>query len=242
MKRFLPLLLGFSCISLLACDDATDGTGGAGTASTTASGSTSVTGSTTGNGSTSTGSASSTSSGMTVDLSECQTSDDCPGGVCVDVNNGFKMCATPVEEVTMCSTPKDPSDECCSNADCVMPGAKCVRTPVVAVCSGVPPLEHNTCAVDQCAINSDCQGGICAPPGTVGNKVRTCVAAQCTGTSCAGSGLPCALVREPCCNTPAGFYCIDTCKQNSDCMDGYCEVNQQTMTPECKAGSPPCPA
>lgn len=245
MKRFLPLVLPLAFLPSLACDDGTGGTGGAGTASTDASGSTTtVTASNSGSGSTGTGS--STSSGMIPDLSECDTSNDCPGGVCVAVNGAFKMCAAPIEEATLCTNPE--LDECCSTSECTAtPGAKCVKTPVVAQCSGVPPLEYNVCAVDECGTNADCPGGVCAPPGTVGNKVRTCVAAQCNGTSCPASaehpgGLPCALVREPCCNTPQGFYCIDTCRQSSDCMDGYCEVDPMTNTPACKSGSPICPA
>lgn len=174
-----------------------------------------------------------TGGGSTVDLSECASDTDCPGGTCVEVHGGYRLCQVPVPEATMCG--KNNLDECCTSADCAM-GA-CYLGPLVPFCGGIIPPAYNQCGSDQCASDADCAGGACMPAGTVGNAIATCVPSAC-GPGC-GAGEGCALVRDPCCNGPAGFFCVDPasgCQSNSDCPGGYCENGT------CMAGGPICPA
>ncbi|MFO0613997.1 MAG: hypothetical protein U0414_15500 [Polyangiaceae bacterium] len=172
------------------------------------------------------------------DLSECHSNADCPGGTCVEVNVGFKTCQYPVDEATTCDNPG--MDACCNSSECKA-NEKCVRTPVKPVCAGIPQPEFNTCASDECASDADCNGGVCAPAGTFGNKVNACLPAQCSGVCGLETMAPCAIVRDPCCNTAIGFFCIHECNKNEDCPGGYCEIDQATMSPKCKQGAPPCP-
>lgn len=172
--------------------------------------------------------------GTTVDLSECNSDTDCPGGTCVEVVDGYRLCQAPVPEATMCG--KNGLDECCTSADC-MNGAACYLGPLVPFCGGIIPQAFNQCGSDECATDADCAGGACMPAGTVGNAIATCVPSEC-GAGC-GAGQDCALVRDPCCNGPAGFFCVDPtngCQSNDDCPGGYCEAGT------CMAGAPLCPA
>lgn len=219
------------------------GAGGSGASSTTASTSTSATSGTTAtSGSAATSSTTtSTGSGDPLDLSECQGDTDCPdGATCVDVNAGFKLCKHPVLEATQCA---DPADECCNTTECGT-GKKCVAGPPTAHCGGAQPRMNNVCVADECATQADCPGAaLCMPAGTVGNAMNVCVPAACTGTFCGQESLsPCALLRDPCCQSvPIGFYCVSECIQNADCPGGYCELSPADGGPKCQSGSAPCP-
>lgn len=239
MKRTSFLLTAIGALALAGCDDGTTTTGTGGATTSSASQTSTASGSTTATTTTGSTSATSTSSGMGNDLSECTSNADCPGGACVDVNNGFKMCQLPVVEATACQNPG--MDACCNTTECKQ-GEICVPNPITPHCAGIPQPEFNVCAKDECASNADCQGGVCMPAGTIGNKVKVCMQAQCFGTICGQESItPCAMVREPCCNTAVGFYCIDECRKNEDCPGGYCDVNQQTLSPDCEMGGPTCP-
>lgn len=170
------------------------------------------------------------------DLSECDTDAECPGGECVDLHGGYRVCKYPVVEATACLDPSN--DECACNAlTCANP-AKCLEAPLTSTCGGAQPLQYNVCAVDECSVDAECPTGtFCAPAGTVGNKINFCMTAQCSGICGQESPRPCALVRDPCCQNPVGFYCIPKggCRTNQDCPDGHCAVGV------CQPGGPPCP-
>ncbi|NUP12071.1 MAG: hypothetical protein HOW73_38995, partial [Polyangiaceae bacterium] len=172
-----------------------------------------------------------------LDKSECEGDEDCPGGTCIDINGGYKACQFPVTEATMCTG--SASDQCCDASDC-NDGDRCYEAPILPHCGGPQPAMYNACAGDQCASNADCTDGVCVPAGVVGNKVAMCIPAQCFGTICGQKSLSsCALVREPCCGSPAGFYCIDEntgCQTSADCPDGYCDLGV------CMAGEALCPS
>ncbi|MFO0551407.1 MAG: hypothetical protein U0271_23655 [Polyangiaceae bacterium] len=167
------------------------------------------------------------------DLSECGDDTDCPGGTCVAINAGYRVCQLPVVEATMCS--KSGLDECCSTAECIN-GGVCVAGPAFPFCGGAVPDMHNVCAIDQCANNADCgDQAVCVPPGTVGNKARMCVYAECFATCGQKSLRACALVRDSCCGAPDGFFCINDCHVDADCPGGYCQAGT------CMPGGPACP-
>jgi len=107
----------------------------------------------------------------------------------------------------------------------------------------------NVCAEDLCASDSDCQGSdqFCAAPGVFGNAVRFCAPFRCrTDADCtAASGGICAPVKNPCCNSWTGLFCVypDGCRTDADCDTGqYCDVNYAEGTGECMDGGPMCPA
>lgn len=213
-------------------DDDGSSTGGAGSGGTAGDGTGAAGGMGAQGGS---GATSSGGSGSSLDLSECATSADCPSGECVELHDGYRVCRELVGETTTCTG--SALDQCCNTSECTSP-AICVETPVTAFCGGAVQETHNVCATDECANNDDClEGSICAPQGTVGNKVAICLLAECSGVCGQESLSPCALVRDPCCEAPIGFFCIpeDGCHTNADCEDGYCEMGV------CKSGAPPCP-
>ena len=234
----LAFVLGAGLASLLTfvgCGDDDSATGGSGGGSTTTS--TSTTGATSTSSSSTTASSSSTGQGggSNLDASGGDGPEDCPGGEGGDINAGYHACQYPVDEATACTGSK--LDECCDSSECEQ-GA-CFPAPLVPFCGGVQPEEYNACGSDLCATNDDCPGGVCIPAGVVGNQVAMCVPAQCFGTVCGQESLSsCALVRDPCCNGPAGFFCIDPetgCQTNEDCPDGHCAAGV------CMAGPPICP-
>lgn len=230
----LLVLAGCSWV-MWACgddDSATGGGGGGTTSSTTGATSTSTATTSTTTGSTTTGQG----GGPNLDKSECDGPEDCPGGECVDINGGgYHACKYPVVEATMCTG--SVLDECCDTSECIT--GKCLAAPLEPYCGGPQPAMYNACGVDQCLTNADCTDGVCVPAGVVGNQVAMCVPAMCFGTVCGQESLSsCALVRDPCCNGPAGFICIeeDGCQSNADCPGGYCEQGV------CMQGAPLCPA
>lgn len=172
--------------------------------------------------------------GNALDLSECDSNADCPNGTCVNLNGSYRVCQFPPVPATDCSGSK--LDTCCSADDCPRE-QDCFATPITPFCGGIKLEPHNECAGDQCQADADCgDASICAPAGTVGNKVKMCLAAACTGICGQESLSPCALMRDPCCGNPVGFYCAFECHTDEECPDGYCNLGT------CETGVPACPA
>jgi hypothetical protein len=173
---------------------------------------------------------------------DCHTDADCPGGACVPVTpGGFLVCQTPPVKATVCGSTQD---QCCAGKPC--PGnVPCYAGPLVPFCAGIPMEPYNQCAVDQCTQDAECASGqICALAGTLGVKIRACVAAACkTAADCTTvPGGVCAPVQDPCCNTTAGLYCVypGGCRSNADCGPGqYCQASGDQAT--CQTGAPICP-
>jgi hypothetical protein len=192
------------------------------------------------------GSAEGGAGGAIPNSGDCDSDDDCPGGTCVELTpGGFRVCATPPTEATMCTG--SGFDSCCTTAECAE--GICYESPLVPFCAGVVMEPHNECGVDQCAKDADCMngesGGACVPAGALGFKVAACISAACRhDTDCADEpGGICATIEEPCCGTTAGLFCVypsDGCRTSSECADGYCSVNGDRT--ECVAGQPLCPA
>ncbi len=255
MRRSFCLIVGALTFSpLFACGDS-GGTGGS-----TGTGSTSTT-------STSTGTGGALNSGM-----DCDSAADCPpDGDCVELTpGGFRVCQFPVVEATMCINSGSggggtggagtggagtggagtgggatgPVDECCDSDGC---NNRCVLAPVLPSCGGPVEAPHNVCTdgQNQCDTAQDCGGNICAPSGTIGNKVRQCIEAKCgTDSECtAEDGGRCQLVFEPCCGLARGLFCVyptGGCRKNEDCDAGnYCDVTGNDA--KCVAGTPTCP-
>jgi hypothetical protein len=136
-------------------------------------------------------------------------------------------------------------DQCCATKPCAN-GEACYAGPLVPVCSGMAQEPYNRCAMDQCSQDADCVASqICAPAGTLGMKIRTCVAARCKlDADCtAAPGGVCAPVAEPCCGTSAGLACVypsGGCRSSADCASSeYCDVVGDTAS--CQPGAPVCP-
>lgn len=226
--------------ALLACETTltvvTEGDGGAGAGASGAGGSSTVMTTSSAAGGEGVG-ASTGTGGDPYDKSECDSAADCPGGACVEVNLGYRICQYLPVEATAC--PGSGLDECCDSSACAN-GEKCFAAPLVPFCGGVQVEPHNECGADRCTTDDDCDEGVCMPAGTVGNAVAMCVSAACGGLLCGQESLSsCALVREPCCNGPLGFMCIDQstgCQNNAECDEGYCDAGV------CVDGGPICPA
>jgi hypothetical protein len=252
--KMQALVVGVSVVTLaalgLGCGDSgTGGTGGTGASSSSASSmSTASTGTGTGTGTSSAGTGTSTSTSSTgsgMNFGDCATNADCPpNGTCVEVApGGFRLCQFPVAEATMCDSP---NDACCTSADCMMPD-KCYAGPLMPSCQGIQPAPKNVCASDTCLSSVDCEGkAACMPQGTVGNAVAGCLPAACLhDTDCvAHAGGICATVKEPCCGTVAGLFCVYptiSCRTSNDCPGGYCGFDMNNE-PVCMPGLPLCPA
>jgi len=241
-----PLFL----LTVLACGDSGDTTGGgaSGTGATTT---------TTGQG-----------GGGVTGSGDCDTDGDCPGGTCVALTpGGFRVCKIPVVEATMCqnggtggggtggagvggaggggvggNNPGGPTDECCTSDDC---NNRCVAAPLIPHCGAQEPA-HNVCTDNQgeCDNAQDCDGNLCADPGTIGNKVRQCLTTKCGADSecTAEAGGLCELVFG-CCDLPRGLYCVyptGGCRHDSDCGAGnFCDV--QGNDAKCSPGAAQCP-
>jgi len=172
----------------------------------------------------------------------------CPdnGSTCTElVPGGFTVCALQVEEATACTG--SGMDDCCETSECAE-GA-CYPYPSFPSCGGAQPPEMNVCASDLCENDSDCQGSdqFCAPRGVNNNAVRYCMPKGCTtDADCnAKADGKCAPVRNPCCGSWTGLFCVypDGCRTDGDCDNGqYCDVNWDEGTGECMDGGPMCPA
>ncbi|CAN92111.1 hypothetical protein predicted by Glimmer/Critica [Sorangium cellulosum So ce56] len=176
---------------------------------------------------------------------DCHTDANCPGSTCVDITpGGFRVCKTNYPPAETCARPD--FDECCTTEDCG-PGSTCLAAPLLPYCGGPPPLENNVCAKDLCSSDDECPGGLCAPAGTLNNKVRACVSARCRlDADCdAEPGGICATVRDPCCNQPEGLFCVypgSGCRSSSDCGQGeYCGRDAGGAA-RCIVGDVVCPA
>lgn len=173
-------------------------------------------------------------------LGDCETNADCPpDGSCIELTpGGYRVCQYPVVEATSCTTK---IDLCCNSLDCEGVGESCLVTPITPFCGGVQQQPHNECAADQCATDADCDTDeICAPAGTLGSQIRVCLTTACQG-GCA-PGVPCAVIRNPCCGAPLGLFCASGCLTDADCPGGYCDVDQETQESVCRDGAPLCPA
>jgi hypothetical protein len=263
MKRFAWTMAGtLACAAAglgVGCsDDVSETTGAGGTTgsgtTTTASGttttgtmSTSTTGTSTGTGTSTTSTGTGGTGGGGDNSGDCASDADCPGSACVEITpGGFRVCKKAVVEATECFAPD--FDECCTTAECDVAGALCIASPLTPYCGGPQPIEQNFCATDFCAEDLDCGndgGSICAPVGTLGNKVRACVAAACKldGDCAASPGGICAPVSDACCNAPSGLFCVypGGCRSNADCATGFCQV-QPDGSASCEEGVPVCPA
>lgn len=215
---------------------ASGGSGGAGAAG----GGTGATGGGTGG----TGAAGGGGSGGGINSGDCDTDADCPGATCVEITpGGFRVCKVSFAPAETCGQPD--FDECCSSAD-YSSGETCLAAPLTPYCGGPAPLEYNACGKDECAADLECPAGLCAPTGTLGNKVRACYSASCLlDSDCTAlAGGICAPVVEPCCNQPVGLFCVypGGCRTTSDCGQGeYCEIQPDGST-ECVVGDIACPA
>lgn len=175
---------------------------------------------------------------------DCDDAADCPpDGDCVELTpGGFRVCQYPVIEATSCISE---DDQCCDSTECEI-GLLCLETPILPFCGGVQMVPSNVCAGPTCVSSLDCRGAAaCVEAGTVGNKVKSCIAAQCsTNADCEASpGGICAPVQEPCCNGVAGLYCIyeGNCRSSADCgNDEHCGFD--AAGPTCLPGPPICPA
>ncbi len=216
-----------------------------GTVSTTGSGGATMSnGATTSSGTITASSSSSGAGGSANPPGECKQNSDCPpDGTCVElIAGGYRVCQFPTVEATVCTA--QGQDECCSTADCTKPGDKCIFGPFPGSCGGALMLPRNQCVKDLCAAPADCKTDeICAPAGTLGSKVRVCLAAPCKQATCLTSQENvgwCAAIKSPCCAAPLGVFCAKGCLTDVDCPNGYCDVDPQGLT-VCKPGGPICP-
>lgn len=242
----LPLSLIVGCEGEV--NEATGGSGGAGASggsggSGAAGGGTGAAGGGTGAAGGGTGAAGGGTGGGP-NSGDCDTDADCPGSTCVEITpGGFRVCKSSYLPVDGCSQPD--LDECCNSTECPS-GEACLAAPLTPYCGGPAPLEYNVCGKDQCSSAADCPNGICAPTGTLGNKVRACYSGSClvdSDCSAAPGGI-CAPVVDPCCNQPVGLFCVypGGCRTASDCDQGeYCQIQPNGST-ECVVGDVACPA
>ena len=230
----------FCTLVLAACsnDVTTTGSGGG----TQTGSSTQATSATTATGSSSTSSGAGGGAGQAP--GECKTNADCPpDGSCIELLlGGYRVCQYPVVEATSCTDPS--SDQCCKTAECGV-GEKCVFGPFPGSCGGAFQLPHNQCVKDACAGPADCQANeICAPAGTLANKVRVCIPAPCSSAQCPTSQENigwCVAVKNPCCEATLGLHCAKGCVTDIDCPGGYCDVDGNTGFTVCTPGVPACP-
>ena len=180
-------------------------------------------------------------SGPSSALGDCDSNADCPGGRCIALSTGYRVCQVDPVPATACD-PERP-DACCTSADCTAP-AQCFLGPIVPHCGGAFRLPFNECATDECASTSDCGTGICIPKG-VTSPIAHCVAASaCRADSdCnAEPGGHCILASDPCCSTRTEMACrypTNGCSTNADCPSGHCGVSGGRSV--CMSGGPICP-
>lgn len=175
---------------------------------------------------------------------ECSISAECPGGTCVAlIPGGLRVCQTPPIEPATCD---GVFDECCAAVPCTSLTDHCVLSPSVPYCGGVQMIEHNVCASDQCASDSECTGGVCLPAGILGRKVRACITASCqSDADCdAMAGGSCVPVIDGCCGAVVGLFCNYStdapCRRDGDCgSNEFCDVEGGVA--HCRAGFHPCP-
>ncbi|MCC7543049.1 MAG: hypothetical protein IT379_42930, partial [Deltaproteobacteria bacterium] len=115
---------------------------------------------------------------------------------------------------------------------------------------GAAPPPGNTCRYDGCATDADCGGGICLPPGAIGNLNAACVAAPCRSPAdCTRrAGGQCVLARTGgFCPSPA-VYCVydgDPCRTDADCRTPdraqICVPNPDGHGTRCEDPPPPPP-
>lgn len=172
---------------------------------------------------------------------DCAVDADCPGGVCIElVPGGYRVCRVTPVPATGCE-PGRP-DACCTTADCI--SGTCFLGPIHRSCGGAVRLPTNECGVDECATDSDCTVGVCAPAGTFA-PVASCVSASCfVDADCvAEAGGHCVVSLDPCCSIPVGLVCSydsDGCTTSADCVTGYCQVTDGRA--RCTGGPGPfCP-
>jgi hypothetical protein len=181
---------------------------------------------------------------MTVTAGDCETDADCRQSKCVEVTpGGFRVCLNPPPEATSCNM--STQDQCCSPADCKLPG-RCYLAP--QPCTGPVMLPHNVCMTDQCQSDMDCLVGtnlsaICVEPGVFGRPVRSCVPALCRiDTDCTEepSGI-CAPVTDFCCGsiTMACVYPSNGCRGTDGCNNQFCVI--QGSRAQCVDQPPLCP-
>jgi hypothetical protein len=250
---FFPLAIAsalFACGTTVTEQNGAGGASGASTgagpATSTGTGPSTTSGATTSSSSTSSTGAGGGGGGR--NSGDCNTDADCSGGTCVELTpGGFRTCEHTPQEATTCMPPD--MDQCCDSAQCPM-GGKCFY--VHGSCGGPAMVPGNQCENDQCHTDADCLPedpsavGICAPAGTFGFDVRTCLVGSCKlDRDCkAEAGGKCEPIADPCCGAYArGLFCVypDGCRTNNDCPGGYCEADVQSGRGVCKPGSPPCP-
>lgn len=233
---FLGFWLGVLAASTGCSNEITKTTGGDGGAGSTST-------STKSTSSTATSMQGSTSTGPAKNSGDCDSDADCPpDGTCVELTpGGFRVCKFPVPVATACTDPMN--DQCCDSTDCD-PGETCFPGPLLPHCGGPQILPHNQCGEDQCS-SPFCDVGLCAPGGTVNNKIAVCLTALCyLDTDCtAHAGGICATYTDSCCNAPTGLFCIYpgiNCRSDADCPGGHCALNEGG-SPTCMPGGAPCP-
>ena len=177
---------------------------------------------------------------------DCNPGDNCgKPQVCTEVTpGGFRECAGPPFEATMCDSMLD---NCCATEECPA-SEKCLEAPLAPKCGGPLQLKLNVCAADKCASDADCAAmgpAICTIAGTLDHKIRACLPVSCLkDVDCtAEPGGICAPVIEPCCTGVSGLYCVypsDGCRSGADCpQDFHCGVTSGRAS--CIAGTVACP-
>ncbi|MCC7535971.1 MAG: hypothetical protein IT379_07150, partial [Deltaproteobacteria bacterium] len=109
-------------------------------------------------------------------MDDCTLDADCPSGICWPSPDGARRCTMRIDPpLDGCEGGFEPC--CLRDADCVDgPGGRCAAF-TFGYCGGAAPPPGNTCRYDGCATDADCGGGICLPPGAIGNLNAACVAA-----------------------------------------------------------------
>jgi hypothetical protein len=167
---------------------------------------------------------------------QCEEAGDCGMELCTQIANSATYCHLPLDlRVEECQTP-DESNECCDDSQCTNgTNGRCI-SPFVGYCGGVGPGTGNQCRYDECQVGMDCQENqVCAPAGTFGRPVNTCIPALCEhDDDCSnGTGGRCALLHtsDTCPEPVLGCtYEGDECRAAFQCSDGQLCVNGSCLT------------
>jgi len=165
---------------------------------------------------------------------ECESPEDCDLQTCAQIADAATYCQLPLDlRVEECQTP-DESNECCDDTQCTDgpngTSGRCI-SPFVGYCGGAGPGTGNQCRYDECQVPADCQENqACAPAGTFGRPVNTCIPALCEqDADCTvGTGGRCSLVHtsDTCPEPMLGCtYDGDECRAAFQCDNRQLCVN-----------------
>jgi predicted small secreted protein len=163
---------------------------------------------------------------------------DATASECLPIPNspdGWHTCVSEPQQRTTCTAEPGGifADECCDASECTTgEGGGCFDG-LTWYCGGAAPQEHNACAYNACAQDSDCTAqpnGACVPRGAWNELGSVCVYSGCSFDADCDSraGGQCMPFFDDCRSRFIGFSCTyddSACRSDIDCngsVPEYC--------------------